>query len=247
MGTTPTVAPAPSTVKRGGGLSSALSVVALLLAVAALAMNAVIPGPQGTVGAPGATGATGARGPQGPAGTNGTNGANGAQGPTGPEGPTGPQGPTGATGPQGPAGPGTLMAWGNTSYAYGMIDIRTCTPILSQNISIAVPGPGTIVVQDVATVSEYHWNGRRDAGWLYLENASMPSCNNDDWTSVWMVGDAEASGTYSTTLTVQREFPVSAAGTYQFVLQSEVDYATLFGFGGAAVDRSDWVAIYHSN
>jgi len=82
-------------------VSKALSVVAVLLAVVALAINFVVPGPagvDGTDGADGADGAQGLTGQVGPVGPTGATGATGAQGPAGPAGPAGPQGPAGADG-----------------------------------------------------------------------------------------------------------------------------------------------------
>src|SRR2546428_3227507 len=111
----------PSSSTRGGkAVSRTMSIAALVLAVAALALNFVWAGPAAAPGAPGPVG------PRGPAGTNGTNGTNGAQGPQGPQGPPGPpgsdgaqgpagppgpQGPPGANGSQGPAGPSPIVVW----------------------------------------------------------------------------------------------------------------------------------------
>jgi len=89
-------------------VSKTLSTVAVLLAVAALGINFVIPGPMGPIGPAGAAGAKGDTGSQGLQGLQGPAGATGAQGPagaTGATGATGPTGPAGATGPQGPMGP----------------------------------------------------------------------------------------------------------------------------------------------
>ena len=70
---------APPTAS-GGGVSKVLSVVAVLLAVAALAINFVIPGPAGAAGADGTDGVDGDPGSQG---LQGQQGAAGAQGPAG--------------------------------------------------------------------------------------------------------------------------------------------------------------------
>jgi len=68
-----------------------LSIMAIAVAVAALVLALVLPGPLGPVG------------PAGP------------EGPQGPAGATGPVGPAGATGPAGPAGPNTVVAMGSVS------------------------------------------------------------------------------------------------------------------------------------
>src|SRR3972149_6799189 len=94
--------PSPSTsVSRQRGVSEAISMVAVVLAGAALLVAFSIPGPVGPSGTVGLTG------PQGPTGSQGPTGGTGPQGPTGPEGPSGSQGPTG---PTGPIGKGTLRA-----------------------------------------------------------------------------------------------------------------------------------------
>lgn len=221
LGPTSTVAPTPSPEKRGGGLSNVLSVVALLLAVAALATNVVVPGPQGVVGAPGTPGTTG---PQGPAGTNGRNGTNGAQG---------------------PPGAGTLLAAGVSANSWHMTDVLYCDRITSQTIVITVPGPGNITVQDVASVTIGHFNGVVDTASLYRENETMPYCSNDAWTSVYMVGDAEKTQGYTMSVLIQREFGVTSAGTYHFYLEATFDTGTFFGLNYDYVDHSNWIAVYH--
>ncbi len=97
--------------------------VAVLLAVAALAVNFVIAGPTGLTGA---------------AGTNGTNGTNGATGATGATGPTGATGAVGATGATGPAGANGISCWDLNQNGVGdvatedlngdgVVDVMDCT------------------------------------------------------------------------------------------------------------------------
>ena len=73
-----------------------ISLTAIIVAGGALAVNFVIPGPEGTPGLEGQRGAVGAAGPVGPQGPQGPVGAVGAAGPVGPQGPQGPVGPVGA-------------------------------------------------------------------------------------------------------------------------------------------------------
>src|SRR6266540_2607459 len=70
----PMSAPAPPPTTGSGGLARALSVVAVLLAVAALAINFVIPGPVGPRGPDGANGQDGTDGLPGANGQDGTDG-----------------------------------------------------------------------------------------------------------------------------------------------------------------------------
>lgn len=79
-------------------MGTALAAAAIALAVVAIAVNFVIPGPAGSTGNTGPAGAAGSqgiRGPQGPQGIQGVNGTNGTNGTSGATGPQGPQGPPG--------------------------------------------------------------------------------------------------------------------------------------------------------
>ncbi len=80
-GQTPPPPQAPPVSRdRGGRTGTILGVIALALAVVALIVNFIIPGPAGVDGQDGAPGATG---PQGPTGATGEIGATGSQGPPG--------------------------------------------------------------------------------------------------------------------------------------------------------------------
>jgi len=136
------------------------------------------------------------------------------------------------------------MAYGNSSYAWSVYAYNYCDRVLSQNISITVPGPGTIVVQDIAQFSVYHWNGRVDSGSLYIENQTG-GCVNNAWTSYSMVQSDAASGSFTFTMPVQRVFHVTAAGTYQYYLDVYAQYALFITFGGASVNYSSWVAVFY--
>ena len=78
----------------------AIAVVSLIIAVVALIMPFMIPGPEGPEGP---------RGLPGDDGVDGQDGDDGATGAQGPQGATGAQGAQGPQGLQGPTGPGTLM------------------------------------------------------------------------------------------------------------------------------------------
>jgi len=184
----------------GGGLSKALSIVAVLLSVAALAINFVILGPAG------ATGPTGAAGPTG---------NTGAAGPTGP---AGPAGATGPAGPAGPAGPGSLMTSGESALLLSTIN-AACTDGFT--ISMAIPGPGTVVVTGVTRLRISHTNGIEDRWFIMVDDASG-GCT--DGSGTWL-DSIPASIATDTTMWVsamaQRTFPV-AAGTSNFYLQGRM-------------------------
>ena len=213
--------PAPSSSKMGMGLS----VVAVILAVLALIMSLVIPGPLGVKGDAGATGATGATGPIGPTG------ANGAQGPAGA---TGPAGPAGPAGPQGPPGPGTIMASSGSPLLLSTIG-GACTE--GWNVSITVPSNGTVVVSGVARLRISHTTGTEDRYFLVTADTSalcpdspgswLDSIQPDIATdpSVWV--SAAAEDAFAIT---------SGAGTYTFYLNARMvvgaDAADVFVFLG---------------
>jgi len=234
--------PAPSSSKMGMGLS----VVAVILAVLALVMSLVIPGPvgvKGDAGAPGATGAigptgnTGPQGPQGPAGTAGTNGINcwdlnqngvpdpatedlnldglvnvldcqGAQGPAGPQ------------GPQGPPGPGTIMAYSERVATQALVG---CTNYLS--VTITVPSAGSVTLVSSLHVWIDHTNGVTD-GWTFMTRTTATDCSisfADPHSFLMEVsGAAPTDSTINMGGALTNMYPVAAAGTYTFYLNSQM-------------------------
>ncbi len=173
----------------GGGLAKALSVVALLLAVAAIALNLAIPGPAGPKGDTGAPG------------TNGTNGAPGPQGPTG------------------PAGPGTLMAASTTT---GTVTIEfACTHYTNAEVSLAVPGPGTIVVSATIMINLNHVSGTEDDGFFRVA-PDTTTCANDPYMSIGDVAGPEPSGSYWMTVPAELTSSVTASGTYTFYVNGRM-------------------------
>lgn len=181
-----------------------LSALAAVLAVAALGVNFVIPGPAG---------APGAAGPAGPAGPTGATGATGAMGPAG---------ATGATGPQGPAGPGTLMT-STTNAALVPFDLAmfSCTNYAGSAITITVPGPGTVVVTSEVRLSIEHTAGTEDLPRVFLGTSTM-DCTVDDWRSFDTIASNDATASYFITLFVHEPFAISAAGTFTFYVNGNM-------------------------
>lgn len=151
---------------RGGGsrnVSTILSAVAVVLAAGALVASVALPGhagPQGPAGPKGDPGANGANGATGPAGATGPTGAAGA---TGPAGPTGATGPTGPAGPQGPKGNGTIQTYVLLPTGPGIGTGAGCVHYTGSNVTLAVPGPGTIILYVNVVFSIGHTNGVADA------------------------------------------------------------------------------------
>ncbi len=120
-------------------MSNVLSVVAVVLAVVALAVNFAIPGPAGVAGQTGPAGPTGA---------------------TGATGPTGATGATGATGPAGPQGPSGVIAVTAISY-FGTRDDTSPspTPVLLRDLGTFTKVSNTTTVQVVWTSGVYGTGG----------------------------------------------------------------------------------------
>lgn len=221
-------APAPpAPASSGVGLARALSVVAVLLAVVALAINFVIPGP------------TGAQGIQGVKGDKGDTGDRGLTGLTGTQGPQGPQGLQGNPGPQGPRGNGTIME--SNSVNPGMTVPGACTAVTGLNVTIAVTGPGTVMVQASVMISIAHTTGTIDEVDMTLA-AAPDSCTIDSWSTFVYVSGAQPSGTYWPQVIMQKPFSVTTAGNYTYF----VNAAGFFGAGaGDTIRYSSIVAVFY--
>jgi len=248
----------------GGGLAKALSVVAVLLAVVALAINFAVPGPQGVAGAPGTDGDRGPTGPAGQTGPAGTTGATGATGPQGPAGATGPAGADGincwdlngngvpdvatedlngdtvvdvddCTGARGPAGPGAIMAFtiASTGPAIG----TACTHWTASEVSITVPGPGTVVVYGTLTTVVDHTLGVRDNIWIVVSEGTVADCTIHAGMALVVIVEGEPTNTnYWPNPSFTRTFGVGAAGTYTYALNG-------IASSGGPGDDFYWAAI----
>jgi hypothetical protein len=104
----------------------ALSIVAILIAAAAIGLAFINPGRLGPMGEPGPAG------PAGPAGADGEPGAAGAPGEPGPAGATGP------AGPQGPAGPPGSALAGESQDEIARIANQTLMAILDQELAFPI-------------------------------------------------------------------------------------------------------------
>ena len=188
----------------GGGWGMVLSVVAVALAVAALAINLAVPGPAGVAGAKGDKGDIGDLGPAGPIG------------PAGLTGPQGLAGPAGPPGPQGPAASGGLMASSSTTNTT-TIGIG-CTNYMGGVVSITVPSNGSVVVHAQVWMLIDHTSGTKDE-WLVQIGTAATDCG--DLVYQWrdsIPASASTDGTVSTSAFVQRPVSVIGGNTYAFYL-----------------------------
>ena len=175
-------------------MSKALSVVALLLAVAALAINFVIPGPAGPAGAMGA---------QGPRGTDGTNGANGANG------------------AQGPPGAGTLM--NSTSYQAattmaGCVNFLTVALTVPSRGRIAVSAYAHYWIEHTAGTTDLWASMIRTSP----TDCSLSFGLESTWAIDEISGAWPTDTIINQALSVQAVFPISGAGTYTYHLNTEM-------------------------
>lgn len=141
------------------GIWRAIAIVSLIIAVVALIMPFIIPGPEGPEGPQGVPGDDGDDGQDGDDGADGAQGPQGATGTQGPQGPQGLQGPQGSQGPQGPPGPGTLMVY-DTTTSETILSPAPCYNLLS--ITINVPSAGTIVITANVRLTIEHTMGIED-------------------------------------------------------------------------------------
>jgi Collagen triple helix repeat (20 copies) len=220
----------------GSGPNRALALVALVLAVASLGLNFVLPGPSGATGAagaqgtPGTQGPGGAQGPTGPTGPRGSDGANGTAGATGPQGPTGPTGPAGA---------GTLM--NSSSTGATTVIGATCTNYTGGTVSLTVPSSGRIVVQAQVWVIVDHITGTTQTG--YVSVGSLTSyCNS--LVSEWPIyyPSATSNQSFQVGTFPQRTFSVTA-GTYTF----NIDGVLIGSNSGSVFWFANMVAVFYPN
>ena len=206
------VPPAPSS--GGSGVGKMLGPIALALALVALAVNFVVPGPQGAAGVDGTDG------------VNGTNGTNGPQGPTGPRGPAGADGINGINGTDGatgPAGPGTLANYSVVApWQAGGLPLFGCTNVMT--VDLTVPSAGYVVVIATVHVWVEHLAGNTDT-WTIFESATGPAdCSDTDPTrNVFFqeISNSLAADTFMNEAgSVVNTFSVGGAGTYSFYVNS---------------------------
>ncbi len=180
-----------SPTSRTGGLGTALGAIALAVAIAALAVSFVVPGPTGAQGSAGPTGATG------------------------PNGATGPQGEPGATGGTGPQGPPSVDYWAFVNATGALLlgghatgserltvgeyqvnftaDVSACAfeATLGNPYSYGSPTPGFVTVAGRSGVADAVFVEVTDiAGNVVDEGFNLEvSCTNELWAVVSSTGE----------------------------------------------------------
>jgi hypothetical protein len=151
-------------------------------------------------------------------------------------------GPEGRTGPPGPAGPTA----GRTIAAYdeqegGWTINATCTHYANAEVSITVPGPGTIVAYATIQVTLAHASGIEDLVWMFI-GVTPADCTLGSRLIIANVEEAEGDGNYIETVPGIRPLDVSGPGTYSF-------YVTGFMQNGQSqgdeFTRAELVAVFY--
>jgi hypothetical protein len=176
-----------------------LAIGSLIMAVVAIVLAVVIPGPAGS------------EGPQG---------ERGLEGDEGPEGDTGPQGnvgPPGATGPQGPPGPGSIMANNTNSTDRSFAG---CTEF--DTVTITVPSAGNIVLSSTSIIVIEHVLLTPDL-WSFA-HATAPNVCSSPYLTAGSIDPSVASLYDMRTISVQTVFTVDAGGTYTYYLNGQMQF-----------------------
>lgn len=121
--------------------SIALSIIAIIIAAAAVGLVFLNVGPRGAIGPPGQAGPAGPAGQQGP---EGPKGEQGSQGPPGPAGPQGPPGPPGQTADGGAGGGGAAGGGGGNLTAAAVAQIANQTTMKALAKQLAFPITATV-------------------------------------------------------------------------------------------------------
>ncbi len=222
-----------------------LAIVSLIIAVLALLLSMIFPGPAGT------------EGPQGVQGERGDVGPDGQRGPMGLQGPMGQPGIDGSNGiacwdlngngtgdvpdedmngdsvvdvndcigSQGPPGtPGGVImeySWRGTTSSVRIWLYDYCR---SRNeVTITVPGPGTIIVSGTVTVNLDHDIGTRDRAKFIIWETDG-ECLSGSWYGYWYdVAADHPDGHYRGSVPLWRSYDILSAGTYTYYMNGVVE------------------------
>ncbi len=150
--------------------------------------------------------------------------------------------PTGGVGPGGPQGPTGLM----TLAAYdeqeeGWTINATCTHYSTAEVSITVPGPGTIVASATIQVTLEHATGVEDLVWMFIGMTAV-DCTLGSRLIIANVEEAEGAGNYIETVPGIRPLAVTAPGTYSFYVNG---FMVNDQSQGDEFTRAELVAIFY--
>ena len=117
----------------------------------------------------------------------------------------------------------------------------TCTHFANSQVSITVPGPGTIIASATIQVTLAHTAGIEDLVWISID--TMPAdCPLGSRLLIANVEEAEGSGNYIETIPGIRPLDVTTAGTYSFYING---YMVNGQSGGDEFTRAELVAVFY--
>ncbi len=163
-----------------------------------------------------------------------------APGPTGPRGAQGPQGPAG---PTGPAGAGTIIVSKMDSSLHPLNS--TCWQVGAFNLTIQVPGPGTIVASSALRVMVHHTAGTYDfieAG-IELPSLGLPACSG--FLAPVAISPTEPNETAFYNIPIVDAFPIQAAGAYTFTAVAAMPTWTPTGPDFAGVQQLSMILVFY--
>ncbi len=134
--------------------------------------------------------------------------------------PGGAPGPQGQEGPQGPEGNGTLMVRSSTSA--GQRITAVCNSYLGAEVTLTVPGPGTIVVTAQLQLFIEHGQGTDQVVRIGLSGVSGEGCSEDApvFGGFFFISAPQPSDTYVFNPFLQRPFVIVNAGTYTYYVDT---------------------------
>ncbi|HTD81891.1 MAG TPA: hypothetical protein VK723_07060 [Thermoplasmata archaeon] len=117
----------------------------------------------------------------------------------------------------------------------------TCTHYANANVSITVPGPGTIIASATIQVTLTHSAGTEDLVWTFID--TMPTaCTLGSRLLIANVEEAEGAGNYIETIPGIRPLDVTSAGTYSFYIDGFMVNGQSFG---DEFTRAELVAVFY--
>ena len=147
-------------------------------------------------------------------------------------------GPAGVPGPPGPRGNGTIMANGGIERLTQVTS--TCARSVGSEVSITVPGPGTIVATAKVWVALEHSGGATDQ--IVVTVNATTNCTRDLWAGDALASFSLPADYYYYNVPVVRPFGVAAAGTYTYGVNGVMLQGASAGDG---IHKSILVLVYY--
>ncbi|MEE9164193.1 MAG: hypothetical protein V3U17_05315 [Thermoplasmata archaeon] len=119
------------------------------------------------------------------------------------------------------------------------IEDRNCMNFPDASVTIAVPGPGNVVVTSSVRVQIFHVSPIDPDIVQFFLGTSELDCSR--W-SEWAIPRTAADGIYKISLFVQEVFPIAASGTFTFFLNGASPSRSL---QPALLEQANMVAVFY--